>query len=271
MTRLLAAAVTAALLAAPVPAAAADPSGLWKLRFADGQDSVTLLISLSKTDGKWAGDFIGSSAKLKLEPTFSGITVDGDGVRFRLAFGDREFINFDGVVASDGKLVRGSYTQFGGQLRLTELHPSKLKKLDDPFDLARENATQLDGPELFDAGFAVAERAAEKKLPADEVRGIADRLGKAAAAYGTRWERTVAGRLAETLAAQKGYADVALAQARKAERLLGDNPPVGPAITITETLARALEAAGKTDEAKAARAAAAKLEARDFADYSKAS
>ena len=82
------------------------------------------------------------------------------------------------------------------------------------------------GPELFDAGFAVLGQAAAKKVPAEEVRGVADRLVKAAAGYGPRWERTVALRLATTLADQEGHAEVALDQARRAERMLGDDSPV---------------------------------------------
>src|SRR5439155_17759191 len=99
-------------------------------------------------------------------PQFGAVAVAGDALRFSLKFGDREFISFDGVVAKDGKKITGSVSQFGGPLKLTELYPSKLKKLDDPIELAREDLSQRDaGPEVFDTGFTVLGQAAAKKLP----------------------------------------------------------------------------------------------------------
>src|SRR5262249_48345152 len=152
------------------------------------QDQViTFLFAFSESEGNWVGDFIGSSAKLQREPQFGSIAVAGDNLKFALKFGDREFLSFDGVVSKDGKKITGSVSQFGGQLKLTELYPSKLKKLDDPVELAREDLTQHDtGPELYEAGYTVLGQAAAKKLPAEEVRGVADKLAKAAASYGPR-------------------------------------------------------------------------------------
>ena len=258
----------AALFAGPV--VAAGPAGTWKFRFADGPQPVTLLLALSESGGKWTGDFVGSSAQLKVEPKFTSVTVAGDAVRFAMTFGDRPFINFDGVLAKDGKKLSGSYTQFGGKLKLTDIYPTKLKKLDDYTDLARENVTQFDaGPELFDAGFAVADGAGGKKVPVEEVRGVADKLAKAAANYGSRWEQSVALRLATALAGQKGYEDVALAQARRAERMLSDDAPAAAQLDVFDTLSRVLTAAGKADDAKKYAAAAARLESKDAAEYAK--
>jgi hypothetical protein len=258
-----------ALLAGPV--GAAGPAGTWKFRFADGEQPVTLLLALSEAGGRWTGDFIGSSAQLVQEPKFAAVAVAGDGVRFALTFGGRPFIDFDGVLAKDGKKLSGSYTtRPGGQLLLTDLHPSKLKKLDDTTALARENVAQFDaGPELFAAGFAVADAAGAKKVPVEEVRGLADKLAKAAAAYGGRWEQSVALKLATALAGQKGYEDVALAQARRSERMLSDDAPAATQLDVFDALARVLAAAGKPDDAKKYDAAAARVEAKDAADYAK--
>jgi hypothetical protein len=272
MTRLTAAAAWLALL--PVAdAARADtpPAGRWKFRAEEpGQPPITFLFAFSEADGKWVGDYIGSTAKLAREPQFSSLQVSGDAVRFTLTFAGREFLSFDGLLAKDGKKITGSVSQFGGPLKLTVLHPSKLKKLDDPIELAREDLAQLEvGEELFDAGFTVLGAAAAKKLPAEEVRGIADKLAKASGPYGPRWERTVALKLANTLAGQEGFAEVALTQARRAERMLADDSPAAAQMEVYDTLTRVLTKAGKVDEAKKYAAMVGKLEARDYAEFAK--
>ena len=256
------------------PAAAADPAppdGRWKLRLPQGDDGITFLLNFTKADGKWVGDFLGSDAKLRAEPAFGKLEVEPPVVRFTLLFGPREFLAFDGVLAPDGSKLAGSLSQFGGPLTLTELRPSKLKKLDDPADLAREDLTQLDpGPGLFAAGFAVLGQAAAKKLPADEVRQTVDKLVKAAAGYGPAWERATAVKVAGTLAAQPGFADVALAQARRAERMLTDTTPAAVQLTTQAVLAMSLSAAGKSAEAAKVEARVEKLEAKEYAEHLKA-
>ena len=52
---------------------------------------------------------------------------------------------------------------------------------------------------MFEAALQVVAKAGEKKLPADDVRAILDRVNKAATAYGPRWERDVTLRLAQSL------------------------------------------------------------------------
>lgn len=253
--------------------AAADPSpaaGRWKLRLPQGDDTLTLLLAFTETDGKWAGDYIAASARLKKEPTVSKLEVADRAVKFTLLFDGREFLSFDGLLAKDGKKLSGSLAQFGGPLSLAELYPSQLKKLDDPVDLARETLTQAEaGPELFNAGFTLLGNAAAKKVPADEVRQVTDKLAKAAAGYGPRWEAATTLRLAGLLADQAGYADIAVAQARRAERMLTDAAPLADQMTVASTLARALTLAGKPDEAKKYATQVQKLEARDYADYQK--
>ncbi len=271
MTHLAATALLPALfLAAAAAPADAPPTGRWKFRLDEQGQTVTFLFNFSQANGKWVGDFLSSSAPLKQEPKFTGIQVKDDHIKFSLAFGDREFLSFDGVVAKDGKKIAGSVTQFGGPLRVTELTPSKLKKLDDPIELAREDLAQMEnGPELFTAGYAVVGQAAAKKMPAEEVRGVVDRLVKASAGYGPRWERSVALKLANTLAGQAGYADVALAQARRAERMLADDSPAPLQLEVYGTLAQVAQKAGKADEAKKYAALVQKLEARDHAEFAK--
>jgi hypothetical protein len=271
MTRTLLA-VAFALVALPSPAAdPVKPTGNWKFRFVERQ-TVTFLLAFAEEDGKWVGDFIGSDPQLqfKAPPKVSNVQVKGEVVKFGVQIDGEEAFNVEGVLAKDGKKISGSVSKFGGPLEVTDLYPSKLKKLTDPVELAREDFAQLDGGQpLFDAGFVVAKAAAEKKLTADDARGIADRLTKAAAGYGPRWEMDVAVKLADAFAAQDGFAEVALAQARRAERMLADDAPVSAQMDVTGVVERALVKAGKADEAKKYAATLVKLEARDAADYAK--
>ncbi len=280
MSRLLPAAVL--LLAVTTPLLAADPppgkpTGNWKFRFAQREGEVVFLLAFSEEDGKWVGDFIGANAELPGELKVTNLAVKDGRVSFGLTLkgpkGEAEEVfNFDGLLAKDGKKVVGSVTRFGGPPEATELHPSKLKKLTDPLDIAREDFAQREaGDEWFDLGFVLASRVGAKKWTADDARGIADRLTKAAAAYGPRFELHVALKLANSFAAQDGFAEVAVAQAQRAERMLADDTPVVVQLEVLSAVAAALTKAGKADEAKKYALPVAKLEARDAAEYAKSS
>ena len=270
MTRTLLAVLS---LSAGSLALAAPPEGSWKMRMAATDRSMTLLFAFSQAEGKWACDFIDSRPAFQREPKVTAVTVNGDAVRFTLSIAGRDFFTFDGTVSKDGKKMTGSFAPPNGTLQLTELAPTKLKKLDDPFAINRELFEQADAtsPELFDYGMEILPFVAAKKMTVDEVRGLADKLSRAAPAYGPRWDRTVAQKIANALVDQAGFADVALAQARRAERLLADNDPVGDRLDILDVLNRSLVKANKPDEAKPVATQVVRLEARDFADYLKAS
>lgn len=271
MSRLFVAAATClALLSCADVARAQSPAGRWKLRVAQESQTITFLVALTESDGKWVGDFLGSSVELQREPKFGTVEVNGEAVKFTLSFTGREFVSFDGLLAKDAKKLSGSISQFGGPLRLTEVFPSKLKKLDDPVELAREDVGQLEsGDALFDAGFKVLAQATAKKLPVEEVRGVADKLAKAAGGYGSRWERTTALKLATTLAGQAGFADVALAQARRAERMLTDDSPTAIQMEVLDTLATVMTKAGKPEDAKKYAAMVQQFETKDYAEFVK--
>jgi len=249
----------------------APPSGNWKLIVpgGDGAD-VIFLLGFGEKDGKWVGEYVGASEKLNAEPKFKSLKVTGDVVQFRIDFKDRELISFDGVLSKDKKKLSGSMSMVGGKLMLTELHPTALKKFDDPFELAREALSQSEGgPSLFEAASEVLSKAAAKKVPADDVRAILERVNKGAAAYGPRWERETTLRFANILAGQEGLGDVAVAQAKRAERLLTDDDDTATRMKVLEAVSLALNKAGKPDDAKPYAAQIAKLETRDYADYAK--
>ena len=249
----------------PVP-----PAGFWKISIPTRGGEILLMVAFTEQDGKWVGDYLTSSQNLGAEPKFKSVKINRDKVQFVLELNGRELLSFDGVLAKDKKKIAGSMSMLGSELALTELYPTKLRKLDDPVDIARDSLPQIEGgPLLFEAAGLVLSKAAEKKLTVDEVGAILDRVNKAAAGYGQRWERDITTRIAEVLASQQGFADVAVAQAKRAERLLTDEDSASTRLKVIGTIATALTKAGKADEAKQYQAQMAKLEARDLADYTK--
>ncbi|MFO0937110.1 MAG: hypothetical protein U0798_11410 [Gemmataceae bacterium] len=256
-----------------MPLLAAPPAGSWKFRTILNDRPVTMMVAFSQTDGKWVCDFIDSRPALNREPKVTGVQVNGNAVKFTLSIAGREFISFDGTVAKDGKKLTGSFSQLGGPLQLIEIQPTKLKKLDDPFEINRELFEQVESttPELFDFGLEILPMASVKKLSPEDVRGMVDRMTKAAAAYGPRWDRYVALKMAGALVDQAGYAEIALVQARRAERMLADNDPIGDRMEVLDLLNRALVKSNKADEAKPIATQIVRLEARDFAEYLKSS
>ena len=272
MTRQLIAAGVLLVAAGFAPAADGPPTGLWKLRLNEGGRPLTFLLNFTETDGNWVGDFIAGTIPFPEEPSVTDVAVDGGHVAFTMKFQGRVMFTFDGVAAEDGKTISGTLAPPAGIPQLTDLRATQLKNLDDPFAVAREEFAQAEvGPPLFNSGFVIVSQAAEKMLTPDEIRAIADRLTTAAAKYGPRWERSVATRLADDLAGQDGFADIALAQARRAERMMTDATPPADALKIIDTLARVLTKADQADEAEKYRGLAARLELRDFADSSQSS
>lgn len=266
-------ALLALLLLAPALPAAENPAGNWKLKLpAQGGKFITFLMAFGETDGKWVGDFLGTNAQIKAEPKIAALKFEGDHIAFNLTMSPEVVLSFDGVIAKGGKKISGTLSNGSSSPILTDLYPSKLKKVGDPFELAREDFEQIEGgAELFEIGFTIIASAAEKKLTADDGRGLADKLAKASAQYGPRWERIVALRLANEFAGQEGFAEVALAQARRAERSMTDDEPVNAQLEVTGALVKVLTKAGKAEDAKKYAVPMQKLALKDVADYYKES
>lgn len=259
------------LLAATAPARAADPpAGTWRATFPvqtqRGEVNLSLLFMISEAEGKWVADFLDSVPPLGAEPTV-GLTVKDDAVRFALKFGPNNW-TFDGKVS--GKRIKGSL-ELGSDMLLVDLVPSQLKSLTkDRFAVAREMLDTAEGAlEFFNNLFPVMAQASAKMLKPEEVRAYADKAGKMAEAYGTRWQRTVAFRLADLLAEQEPYTAIAVEQARQGERLLARTDSIATQLQALESLARVFRKAKKEADAKEVESRIAKLEPRDYAEYLK--
>lgn len=253
-------------------AADVSPAGYWKLNVPFAQQDVQLLLVFTNQNGQWVGDYGGSSVPIaKTEPKLSSVTVDGPHVTYTLKLGERDFLSFDGILSADGKTLSGSLTLLGGNPQLTVMQRTKLKRLDDAYAVALETFQQApDGPSLFELGFELVRGASARKLPIEEVRGMVERLNRVAGDYGPRWDRHVTLRLAEALQGQNGLEDVALAQARRAERMISETDSPSVVMETLMLVQTALQNAGKADEAKPYATRIARLEARDYAEYIKA-
>ncbi|QEL17998.1 hypothetical protein [Limnoglobus roseus] len=269
MSRFFASVALVIALAAPTPAAD-PPAGSWKLTFRLNERPVMLLLTFAQADGKWTGEIADATVQFNKDPKFDSVAVAGNTLKFTLSVDKQPFVTFDGVVLKDGKKINGSLSIGGAPLELTDLRPSTLKKLADPFEVMKETLSQSDDAQtVFDSSIIILGQATGKKMKPEEARGIVDRATKMAADYGPRWERTAALRFATVLADQAGFADIALAQARKAERLLTDEDEATVRIEVLETLMRTLTKASKPEDAKKYEVQIQRLEARDYQDYGK--
>jgi hypothetical protein len=273
MTRLPLAPLAAGLLlavAAPAHAQPASPAGTWKLGFVVGTDRLLVLIKLDQAGDKWSGQVLGASEGLPQPPTVSNVSVTGDRLRFTLNVAGQP-LSFDGKVpAQPGGKALGSLALtevLGGDLLLVQLVPSNLKDLKDNLAIAREALAQAQpGPEVVDAVLAVL-TVGEGKLPVEEARQLATRAEQSAAAYGPRWRRTVALRLAQTLLGQKGLEAVALEQAKLAEGLLEPSDGLSTQIQLLGMVMQALARVGRADEVRQVKARIAELERKDFEEH----
>ncbi len=246
---------------------AEPPAGNWQLNLPIPQGTLTFLFSLSPEEGKWVGRFLDSEPELQQMPAVVDVRVYDKNIELTFDF-DGEPLTFDGKRTPKGT-IQGTLP-LGGSLELVELQPSKLKNLDDSFAVAREAlARNQEGSDYFTTVLEVLSEAADREVPLAEVRSIADQAIKKAAAYGNRWQRTIALQLASTLADAKAYQGVALEQARRAQRMLKPTDPASVQINVLETLAQTMRKTGQTDQLRRVEAMIEKFEARDYQEYAK--
>ena len=260
--------VLASVLALGGVARAQSPAGTWKLSLPGGQ--LTFLIQLEQKSGKWSGQVLGASVPNFPKTSVADLSAGQDSLRFNLRFQGQE-LSFDGKLPPDPKTgkIAGSLVVRAGQTLLLHLEPSKLKTF-DKFDFAKETVEQsTDAQAIADSAIELVKRAAEKKAKIEDVRGWADKAYKSSDAYGLRWQRSVATRLAQALAQQKDFGALAVEYARKAERLLDENDDASLQMDVLEVVVQVMNQAGKAGDAKEFQARLAKLEDKDFQDYLK--
>jgi hypothetical protein len=255
------------LLAAPGVARAADePAGNWKLSLSlQGQNRTLWLLRLQQAGGKWEGKVI-AKAESAMDAGVQDVSVADGLLRFRLKV-QASLLDFEGRLPKEpGKPIYGSF-DIRGQVVVAELEPTTLTSF-DRFEVAREElAKAASPPQALNSAMTLLGEAAAKKVKPEEVRRWAERAYKAAEAYGPRQQREVALDIADTLTAQEGYGETALAFARRAERALGPKEAGGTQTRVLRALAAALKKAGKDAEAREVEGRLAKLQALTVTPY----
>jgi len=223
-----------------------------------GQQLSFWLVKLEEKNGKWTGEVVSTTDKVKIpKTTVSSVAVKDGTIKLTLQLEDDKF-TFEGKLPPSGKKILGSLML--DRLQPAQLELTTLKSLDS-FELAKDTMTQANatGPEIFDAAGVLLRKATEKEAKPEEVRTWATKAIKAAEGHGPRWQLDVTLRLAEALAGQEKYAAEAVTYARMAERQLTPGTKPGIQKRALMVLAAALRSAKKDDEAKEIEARADKI------------
>ena len=148
-----------------------NPKGNWRFQF-QATEAVNVLLTFTEQDGVWKADItdvfppIAGPNMQPLKLTIKSFKLKGDAVDFVVAANASDILTFQGLLAKDGRKINGSIKDISGKLAVIELLPTKLKKLSDDVESAREEFASLEnGPYLFSAGLAILGKAAEKKIP----------------------------------------------------------------------------------------------------------
>jgi hypothetical protein len=249
---------------AAAPGQEADTlAGNWKIMNAG---RILWLVQFEAKDKGYAGSVLDVSPGFpttKLED----LQVSPDAVRFNLRMGGRSF-NIEAGLPEGGKALGTIKAE--GRISLITMQRTALTGLRDPFEASKELvASQIDDPAVFEAATPLFSLAESKKATSEQVRGWADKLFRAAKAYGPRWQLEIGVRIAGPLAASKAFSAIGLEYARRTERLLEPSQDAGEQVRVLEALANALRKTGKPDEAKTVDARVEKLEQQLDQEYLK--
>lgn len=117
-----------------------------------------------------------------------------------------------------------------------------------------------DSPAVF-AAFPTLVANPRTKATPEQIKAWAKTFNEAAKPYGLRFQADIAAKSAEALINRQGGAELALEYANLARQGLGDKPTAEAELRVVKLVAEALRKTGKADEAKAAEARVAKLDA----------
>jgi hypothetical protein len=255
MVRVARAVCAALLLVVATSAGAADApplAGNWKIIVAQEDSGRPFwLLKLENKDGKWSGDVTNFEGVVPVK--LQKLSVEKDTLHFTLVLDRGSLACEVKVPATPGDKLLGSANTGRGFVPL-RLERTTLTKADDTTEVNKDLMQRPVGdPQIVDAAIALLKEAGEKKAKEEEVRAWADKAVKTAEMHGPRWHRQTLLSVAEALADQEAFAKVAVTYARQAERLLDPKDPGRVEKQVLDTLAKALEKAGKADDAKEVR------------------
>ncbi|MBV9123221.1 MAG: hypothetical protein JO112_07690 [Planctomycetes bacterium] len=260
--RFLLAGVLLALSALPWAAAQTEVkdqglSGTWKVSLlVQGQHPALWLVRLQSKEGKWTGEVLASDERMG-KTSLTQVNVTPEELTFLLQGEQGQKFSFEGKPSEAGKVL-GSM-KVGRQLFPAELDRTQLTSLDS-FGLSKEVlATKKEGPDVIEAASTLLSQAADKKATAADVSNWADRAFHSSAAFGRRYQRNIAQRIAQLLTESNIYPDIAVDYARRAEKLITSQDSPAVQKQMLEALGDALEKAGQNQEAQKVREQDAKI------------
>jgi hypothetical protein len=259
VARAVCAALLLVLVSSAFAADAPPAAGNWKIIIAEGDNSNPYwLLKLENKDGKWSGAV--SSAEGIVPAKLQNLSVEKDALRFTLATEKGRFTCEAKLPATSADKLLGS-VQMGRNTLPLRLERTTLTSFEDTYEMNKDLVGRPVGdPRVVEGALGLLKEAGEKKAKPEEVRAWADKAVKTAEMHGPRWHRETILNVAETLAGQEAFANVAVTYARQAERLLDPKDPGRVEKQVLDALAKALEKAGKADEAKEVRERVKKID-----------
>ncbi len=255
-----------------------DATGNWTVNLFEGGKQITFwLVHLEEKDGK----LVGTAEPGKGVPptTVSDVRVKDGLLELTINVGVKPrttTFDFEGKLPpEDGKKIRGSMAR-GSLMVPVILERTGAKDLKDaktakdiapnlPKNLDLKVLTdQRDSPLVFELAGAMFRNATTNKAKPEQLRSWYDVVAKRAPAYGPRWQRETALRIAEALGVQKAHANLAAKAARQA--LTGASGELQ--LRAMTALVTALRNEGSPEYAKDA-AALEKLERGAFQTHEK--
>jgi thiol-disulfide isomerase/thioredoxin len=239
------------------------PAGTWKMSLyiepGEGlppEKQLLWLVQLESADGKWTAKVL-DRVKGAPQATTGDVKVADGTLRFTLTLGETPF-QFEGQLPKgEVKVLTGAVSRPKRAIP-AELERTTVKAL-DAFELDKEALPTTTGFAVTVKAMSLLEQAEKHKAKPEEVRSWAEKAYKAAEVYGPRLQADITLEIAEALAQQDGYADVAVNFARRAERGLEPKTKLPRVKRTLDALATALKKAGKADEAKEVEGRIAKL------------
>jgi hypothetical protein len=256
------------LLVTGAPVTAADSlAGNWALIRPGSEQSILWLIRIEAKGGAY------SASVLDADKNFAGTQLSdfastADRIQFVLhARGSRFPIE---AVAAGPDTMLGSVSA-GRDISAVRLKRTSISKLEDSYEVAKDAVSRHpDDPATFELARSLFTQAGAKGASAAEVRSWADKLFRSSERYGPRMRQEIGVQIAEALAGQKDFADIAVEYARRTERSMEPTEPASAQVRVLDALASALRATGKEADAKALDGRIEKLEQQADAEYLRA-
>jgi hypothetical protein len=241
------------------------PAGTWKFMMPtveNGGERPLWLLKFEKKDSGWSGAVLAAGPRWP-EAKMPKVSVTGEELRFTLELPRQKLpCVFKLAKESKGEKLYGTCKLKQDSSEPVELEKTNLTTL-EPFDQLKEMlAKQPLGVASVAIAMKLLENAEASKAKPADVRSWTEKAFKAAALYGADYQRDVIADAAGRLLEQKGFEAIALQYARRAERLLDQKESPRVQKRVLETLATALEKAGREADAKEVNARILKLDFR---------